>query len=94
MKCGGNNAKSEHLQNIKDSNSAGDACCGYLLFGPIGLLCGFGKVSSENKMYWICQDCGYKWQDRKEHIEDLKKAKSSAIIILISIKTIVNGFNG
>ena len=43
---------------------AGDACCGYMLCGPIGLLCGAtgkGKQTITNT-YWMCKGCGNKFQ--------------------------------
>jgi Zn finger protein HypA/HybF involved in hydrogenase expression len=43
----------------------GDACCGWILFGPIGILCGLCGASSstETKTYWVCDDCGKKFSD-------------------------------
>lgn len=43
---------------------AGDACCGYMLCGPLGLLCGAtgkGKQIITNT-YWMCKGCGNKFQ--------------------------------
>ncbi len=42
----------------------GDACCGYMLCGPLGLLCGAtgkGKQTTTNT-YWMCKGCGNKFQ--------------------------------
>lgn len=42
----------------------GDACCGYMLCGPLGLLCGAtgkGKQTTTNT-YWMCRGCGNKFQ--------------------------------
>ena len=47
----------------KDFN-AGDACCGYMLCGPLGLLCGAtgkGKQTTTNT-YWMCKGCGNKFK--------------------------------
>ena len=47
----------------KDFN-ASDACCGYLLCGPLGLLCGAtgkGKQTTTTT-YWMCKGCGNKFQ--------------------------------
>lgn len=44
--------------------SASQSCCGYILFGPIGLLCGAcgdGK-KVQNTNYWVCNNCGNKWK--------------------------------
>ncbi len=44
--------------------SAGKGCCGALLLGPIGILCGAcgkgKKIKSTN--YWICNNCGNKFK--------------------------------
>ena len=42
----------------------GNACCGYLLCGPLGLLCGTtgkGKQTTTTT-YWMCRGCGNKFQ--------------------------------
>lgn len=64
-RCGGYNLTpiSETVTHGKDFNP-GDACCGYLLCGPIGLLCGLtgkGKQVATNT-YWLCSDCGNKFK--------------------------------
>lgn len=47
----------------KDFN-AGDACCGYLLCDPLGLL--FGATGKGKQVttttYWMCKNCGNKFQ--------------------------------
>ena len=63
--CGGENCKivNEVSSNGKDYD-ASNGCCGYICFGPIGLLCGAcgeGK-QIETVNYWICEDCGKKWR--------------------------------
>lgn len=44
----------------------GSGCCGLLLLGPFGLLCGMCGMGSEVKttseLWWVCQSCG------KQHI--------------------------
>ena len=43
---------------------AGSACCGTLLLGPIGLLCGTcgeGKQFT-SESYWMCGSCGKKFK--------------------------------
>lgn len=42
--------------------SVGDACCGYVCLGPLGLLCGLcGAGATETKEGWVCCDCGTKF---------------------------------
>ena len=72
-KCGSTNCQVFVTNNVKIHSStkgfgAGKACCGTLLLGPIGLLCGAcgaGKSNTwseeEQQEYWICQNCGSKF---------------------------------
>lgn len=65
-KCG-----SEDIEIITEtSNStqgfgAGKGCCGYIIFGPIGLLCGLlgmGKGTSNTNTYRMCRNCGSRFR--------------------------------
>lgn len=64
-KCGSTN-----LQIISDTQtdgkdfSAEKGCCGWVLFGPIGLLCGAcgEEKTTETTHYWVCKNCGHKWK--------------------------------
>ena len=64
-KCGSDNCQviTETTTEGKDF-SASKGCCGWLLAGPVGILCGFctkGKqIHSES--FWICNNCGTKWK--------------------------------
>lgn len=44
--------------------SAGKGCCGYLLLGPLGVLCGACGKGKQTKSttYWLCNDCGKKFK--------------------------------
>lgn len=44
--------------------SASQGCCGALLLGPIGILCGActGGKKIKSKSYWICPNCGKKFK--------------------------------
>jgi uncharacterized CHY-type Zn-finger protein len=58
---------SENISSIIDTKThtkgfdGGDACCGYLLFGWPGVLCGLcntGDTTTTTKTTNICNDCG------------------------------------
>lgn len=64
------NCGSENCQIINEVSttgkdfSASQGCCGAVLFGPIGLLCGLcgqGK-QTKNNQFWVCNGCGNKWK--------------------------------
>ena len=62
--------KSENCQIINEVTtkgkdfSASKGCCGAVLLGPLGILCGAcGKGKRvQNTNYWVCNECGNKWK--------------------------------
>lgn len=64
-RCGNTN-----LQIITETHSSGKdfsaskGCCGWLIFGPIGLLCGLcGEGRNyHSASYWVCPKCGNKFR--------------------------------
>lgn len=64
-RCGSTNCQiiNEIHSSGKDF-SASKGCCGWILLGPLGILCGScgeGKQIN-NIQYWVCNDCGNKWR--------------------------------
>lgn len=64
-RCGENNSQviNEVTTTGKDF-SASKGCCGAVLMGPIGILCGAcgeGR-QTHNTQYWVCNNCGNKWK--------------------------------
>lgn len=66
VRCG-----SENCTIINEVNTTGKdfsvskGCCGAILLGPIGILCGAcgkGKQMT-NTQYWVCNNCGNKWRN-------------------------------
>lgn len=85
--CGGDNCQFI-TSSETDSKffSAGDACCGYVCLGPLGLLCGLcdSGSSTTTQEYWICNECGTKFSAREaqknmERIEAEKKQKTTFV---------------
>lgn len=52
----------------------GGGCCGWILFGPIGLLCGFCgrgvRSKSINRKFWLCRACGHKFRDAEDEYKE------------------------
>ena len=65
-KCGSPNCML--IQESETENKGfgvGKGICGYIVFGPIGILCGLcgmGEGKTTTKHYWICNDCGRKFR--------------------------------
>lgn len=63
-KCGCGGCQTVTQTKYKDGGyGVGSGICGYLILGPIGLLCGLcGRKSKfKSKTYWICPSCGKKF---------------------------------
>ena len=80
-KCGADNA--QFISNTTGGGiSTTRSCCGYIVFGPIGLLCGACGKGTTTKEFWICNSCGYRFSeleakfemiDEKQRIKDDEK---------------------
>lgn len=82
MKCP--NCGSENVNYITNTTTkgfgSGKACCGFLLWGWIGFLCGLCGMGKQNtKEYWICNNCGNKFQSKDIKKND-KKTDGESII--------------
>ncbi len=56
VKCPKWGSSSVHAE--KKGFSGGKACCGALLVGPLGLLCG---TAGKNKVIVTCMNCKHSW---------------------------------
>lgn len=93
--CGSRNLQATTETDVKVSGgkgfSGGNACLGWLLLGPFGLLCGnCGRTQASarttNKSFWICGNCGHKFRNLDElEAELVKMRKSTPIIKWVSI---------
>lgn len=64
-RCGGMDCQPINETYTKGGGyDAGSGCCGYLLFGPLGLLCGAcgSESRTTNVLYWVCKNCGHKFR--------------------------------
>ena len=62
-KCGSENTQYVAVHHSGSSGSFTDACCGMMIFGPIGILCGLcGASPGFTDDYWVCHSCGKKFQ--------------------------------
>lgn len=60
--CGSNNIQVINEVETKGFG-AGKGCLGYLLLGPLGLLCGLcGMGKTKNNIVRVCTDCGAKFR--------------------------------
>ena len=60
-KCGCE--QSQFISNTSGGNfSAGKGCCGYVILGPIGILCGACGNKETKEEFWICTSCGHRFE--------------------------------
>lgn len=61
--------------------SAGKGCLGYLLMGPLGILCGScgqqQKTIVKNKQFFVCSKCGKKFRNPEELRTQLEQNKKN-----------------
>ena len=63
--CGGENCQIINEISTEGTNyDVANGCCGAILLGPLGLLCGLNGAGKQtvNTNYWVCNRCGYKWK--------------------------------
>ena len=96
--CGNTNLQVVNEVNTSTSGggySAGKGCLGYLIFGPLGLLCGAcgskQQTNTTNTTYWVCSKCGHKFKSPQELRKELnsKKGTIPAFIVLGIIMTVL-----
>lgn len=67
---------SEDIQFTSSTTSKGvsvrNSCCGYILLGPLGLLCGLHKAGeSTTSEFWVCRNCGARFGDYEANSSSL-----------------------
>ena len=90
------NCGSDKLQITTETNtqttgknySSGQGCLGYLMFGPLGLLCGScgqkQKTTVTHTNYWVCSHCGNKFRNPNDIKADISKyIKFSSLPLLL-----------
>lgn len=94
-RCGCNNLQAtvETATSVRTTGggySGTKGCMGWLLFGPIGLLCGnLGQkqrmyVDTKNTSYWICSECGNKFRNLDDWKEEINSKENSRKVNLVS----------
>lgn len=85
--CGSKNLQittETKTQTTGSNYSAGKGCLGYLLFGPLGLLCGAcGKgqtTTTTNDTYWVCANCGKRFAHPDELRKKIKELQSQSVV--------------
>lgn len=59
-RCGSDNI--QYVSNVRDNGpSFSKGCCGWILFGPVGLLCSLCGNGQTREEFWVCRNCGKKF---------------------------------
>jgi len=66
-------------------------CCGLVLLGPLGLLCGLKKqnITSSNQTWWVCRRCGKEFVEKETAKEIANSAITSAALRTFVISLIL-----
>lgn len=78
-KCG-----SDHCQFYSTTKGGGfsaeKSCCGYILIGPLGLLCGALDSKQTTEEFWVCHSCGNRFTtyDSEKKEREIQKQKQEA----------------
>lgn len=72
---------SEDIQFTSSTTSRGvsarNSCCGYILLGPLGLLCGLHKAGeTSTSEFWVCRNCGARFGDYEANSSSLREQSS------------------
>lgn len=88
--CGNHELQVINETNVQTTGkdfSAGKGCMGYLLFGPLGILCGScgqgQKTTSTNATYWVCNKCGKKFRDLEEQRKEASSCNAGGVTFFI-----------
>lgn len=88
-KCGHGGCVPNTVTNTKVNTKSGftEACCGMLIFGPIGILCGLcghsTSVSQSSKTWWNCANCGSKHVSKANADASLNQIITSVYLAII-----------
>lgn len=78
MRCP--NCGSEHMHLTSKTSGGGfsfiDSCCGVILLGPLGILCGSIGSGVRTDTYWVCDQCGNMVSAEKMQ-RDIQKKKAA-----------------
>ena len=85
----GYSGDSNLCKNNRNGYSPAKGCLGSLLFGSGGWLLGaLGQrqrtiIETQNRNYWICNDCGYKFRNTEDWHEEIKKKEQAVKVNLV-----------
>lgn len=101
MKCPNCGSENCHFVSTTETHSTGysvgKACCGALLMGPAGVICGLcgTSVKSHTREYWICNSCGDKFsQSEAEEVmrNEAQRLKEFLFYCEVQKKSVVEPF--
>lgn len=75
--------------DVKGGYRVGRGCLGWLLFGPLGLLCGAigkkSKVTVINETMFVCTECGFGFSHIEDMIEERERQAKFYLIAGIAL---------
>lgn len=78
-----------NVQTTGKNYSTGKGCLGYMLMGPLGLLCGScgskQKTTTTNTTYWTCPKCGNKFRSPEDIRKEISDNNIKFIVVLVCV---------
>lgn len=97
-KCGSNNLQvTTEVESYGKDYSATKGCLGWLLFGPLGFLCGLCGQNKKikSKSMWKCINCGNTFKDADVLRDDIKGANVSfGAMMFLAVICVIGGLIG
>lgn len=88
-KCGSENLQTVVKTNVQTQGknySASQGCCGALMLGPFGLLCGTcgqgQQTTTTNTSMFACNDCGHEFKKREDLVKAVETAEKAKNIMI------------
>jgi len=71
----------------------GKGCCGWILLGPLGLLCGLCgtgvKSDSTTRHFWVCKSCGHKFRNAEDARAEADADMQKFILSVLGVSAVL-----
>lgn len=90
--CGSTNCHATVKTQVSGGYNGTAGCCGFMLLGPLGLLCGSSKVKSSNETWWNCASCGKEFITRDAALAKVRAGMWASMLVSLICAYFAAGF--